>query len=169
MKRLVSFLAYGAAVLTILLAVALPIKVLPIFLSVVAALDLKIAPLYSGGKVDFVIDRGTHQIEVYHPVFPALIGEGSKGFVQLVWKPRSALPSEVKDEIDLNRDGAIDLEILFTNPPGDSPAPVMTVHPRSSWVKRVAQSPTLSLETVLIEKVGDSTFIRIPLQKIPSR
>jgi hypothetical protein len=165
MKRFFSGMAYGAAVLTILFALALPIKILPIFLSIVEAMNLKISPLYSGGELAFVIEREGHCIEVFRPVFPALIGEGSQGFVQMVWTPRNTLPAEVHETIDFNRDGIIDMDIAFTNPPGNSPAPVLTVYPRSPWVKAVHQSATTSFAEVLIEKVGNSMYIRVPLQK----
>ncbi len=128
-------------------------------------MDLKIAPWFSGGETAFVIDRGTHQIKVYQPVFPALIGEGSKGFVQLVWQPRSALPSRVRDEVDLDRDGIVDCEISYSNPPGTA-APVMTVRPRSPWVLPVQESPTTSFREVLIERVKDSMFVRIPIRRV---
>jgi hypothetical protein len=168
MKRMIHFLAYGAAVLTVLFALALPIKVLPIFLSVVKALDLKIAPWFSGGETASVIDRGGYQIKVYHPVYPALIGEGSKGFVQLVWQPRSALPSQVQEALDLNRDGTVDCELSFSNPPGKAATPLLTVIPKSPWVLPVHSSRTTSLHEVLIEKGRDAFFIRIPIRKMGS-
>ncbi|MGA2955466.1 MAG: hypothetical protein ABSF48_07075 [Thermodesulfobacteriota bacterium] len=168
MKRLTLFLGYGAAVLTILFALALPIKLFPVFLSVIGALDLKIAPQFSGGEVAFVIDRGSHQIKVYHPVYPALFGQGSKGFVQLVWEPRSALPSQVQDSIDLNRDGTVDCEISFSNPASEEAAPVLTVDPKSPWVFPAHNSPTISLEGPLIERVRDTMFVRIPIRKMGS-
>ena len=165
MKRMTHFLANGAAVLTILFALALPIKVLPIFVSAVRALDLKIAPWFSGGEVAFVIDRGRYQIKVYHPVYPALVGEGSRGFVQLVWQPRSALPSQVQDALDLNRDGNVDCEISISNPPGKADGPLLTVIPKSSWVLPIDRSRTTSLEEVLIESGRDALFVRIPVRK----
>jgi hypothetical protein len=168
MKRTIHFLAYGAAVLTVLFALALPIMGFPIFLSALGSLNLKIAPWFSGGEVAFVIDRGSHQITVYHPVYPALIGEGSKGFVQLVWQPRSALPSRVQEAIDLNRDGTVDCEISFSNPPGEESRPVLTVNPKSPWVSPVLDSPTTSLEGVLVERVKDAMFVRIPIRKMGS-
>jgi len=168
MKRTIHFLAYGSAVLTVLFALALPIKVMPFFLSVLGALELKIAPWFSGGEVAFVIDRGSHQITVYHPVYPALIGEGSKGFVQLVWQPRSALPSRVQEAIDLNRDGIIDCQISFPNPTAETAPLVLTVIPKSPWVLPVHSSPTTSLEAVLIEKGRDAIFVRVPIRKMGS-
>ena len=57
MNRIVYFLAYGAALLTVLFALALPMKILPIFVSAVGVLDLKIAPWFSGGEKAFMIDR----------------------------------------------------------------------------------------------------------------
>jgi hypothetical protein len=166
MKRMVPILAYGAAILTVLFALALPIKGFPIFLSVVGALDLKIAPWFSGGQVAFVIDRGEHQIKVYHPVYPALIGEGSKGFVQLVWQPRRALPPQVREMVDLNGGGTIDCEISFSSPRAEKTAPVLTVIPKSPWVLPVHNSPTTSFEGVLVERVKDAMFVRIPIRNI---
>ncbi len=165
MKRLVCFLAYGAAVLTVVFALALPIKVFPVFLSVIRSLDLKIAPWFSGGEAAFVLDRERYQITVFHPVYPALVGEGEKGFVQLVWRPRSVLPLQVHDSIDLDHDGSIDCDISFSNPGDEKTVPVLTVVPRSSWVLPVRNSSTLSLESVLIEKGRSEFFVRIPVKK----
>ncbi len=166
MKRLLRFLGYGAAALTILFALALPIRGFPVFLSALGNLGLKIAPWYSGGEVASTLDRGSYQIKVYHPVYPALVGEGEKGFVQLVWQPRSALPPRVQEEIDLNGDGTVDCEISFSNPPGETAIPVLTVKPKSPWVSPVQNSPTTSLEGVLIERVKDAMFVRIPVKKL---
>jgi hypothetical protein len=168
MKRAISLLGYGAAVLTILFAVALPVKIFPIFLSGIRALDLKIAPWFSGGEVAFVIDRGNYQIKVYHPVYPALMGEGSKGFVQLVWQPRSALPPQIQEAIDLDRDGIADCNISFSNPQDEATAPLLTTEPKSPWVFPIHNSPTTSFEGVLIEKVQDAIFVRIPIRKTGS-
>jgi hypothetical protein len=165
MKRMIYFLANGAAVLTILFAVALPIKVEPIFLSAVKSLDLKIAPWFSGGEAAFVIDRVTYQIKVYRPVYPALVGEGSKGFVQLVWQPRSALSSRVQDALDLDGDGKVDCQISILNPPGETAAPLLTVISKSPWVLPVQKSRTTSFEEVLVEKGRDAIYVRIPVRK----
>ncbi len=164
MKRTIPYLAYGAAVLTILFALALPIKVLPVFVSAVRALDLKIAPWFSGGEAAFVVDRGTYQIKIYHPVYPALVGEGSKGFVQLVWQPRSALPSEIQDSLDLDRDGKVDCEISVSNIT-EGGQPLLTVVPKSPWVLPVDRSRTKSLDEVLVERGRDAVFVRIPVRK----
>ena len=168
MKRMVPILAYGAAILTVLFALALPIKGFPIFLSVVGALDLKTAPWFSGGEAAFVIYRSDHQIKIYQPVYPALVGEGSKGFVQLVWQPRRALPPQVREMVDLNGDGTVDCEISFSNPPGETAAPLLTVIPKSPWVLPIHNSPTTSLEGVLIERVKDAMFVRIPIRRMDS-
>jgi hypothetical protein len=165
MNRIVYFLAYGAALLTVLFALALPMKVLPIFVSAVGVLDLKIAPWFSGGEKAFMIDRNHYQIQVYHPVYPALIGEGEKGFIQLVWQPRSALPLTVQDAIDLDRDGTVDCEISFSNIVSEKATPLLTVISKSPWVLPVQNSRTTSLSEVLIEKGQNAIFVRIPLRK----
>ena len=168
MKRIIHYGAYGAAILTVLFALALPIKVMPIFLSIIGDLDLKIAPWFSGGEAAFVIDRGNYQITVFRPVYPALVGEGEKGFVQLVWRPRMVLPLKVQDSIDLNRDGSVDCEISFSNPTDENAVPFLTVIPKSPWVLPVQNSQTISLSEVLIEKGRSDIFVRIPVRKIGS-
>jgi hypothetical protein len=141
---------------------------MPIFLSLVGALDLKIAPWFSGGEPAAVIDRGSYQIQVYRPVYPALVGEGEKGFVQLVWQPRSALPPRVQEAIDLNHDGIIDCQVSFPNPTTETARPVLTVVPKSPWVLPVHNSPTTSLGAVLIEKGRNAIFVRVPIRKMGS-
>jgi hypothetical protein len=168
MKRLLLFLGYGAAALTILFSLTLPLKGFPIFLSALGNLNLKIAPWFSGGEIAREIDRGNYQITVYHPVYPALVGEGQKGFIQLVWRPKSALPPQVQEAIDLNGDGTVDCEILFSNPPGETNPPLLTVHPKSPWVSPVHNSPTTSFEGILVEKVKDAMYVRIPVKKMGS-
>jgi hypothetical protein len=168
MKRPILFLGYAAAALTILFSLALPLKGFPVFLSALGALNLKIAPWFSGGEIAREIDRGNYQIKVYHPVYPALVGEGQKGFIQLVWRPRRALPPQVQEAIDLNGDGTVDCEISFSNPTGEAGPPLLTVHPKSSWVLPVHNSPTTSFEGILVERVNDAMFIRIPVKKMGS-
>jgi len=76
------------------------------------------------------------------------------------------LPSQVQDSIDLNRDGTVDCVISFSNPLGEEDAPVITVDPKSPWVFPSHNSKTASLEGVLIEKVKDAMFVRIPIRRI---
>jgi hypothetical protein len=159
------FLGYAAAALTVLLALALPIKGFPLFLSALGGLNLKIAPWFSGGEEAIVMDRGGYRIKVYHPVYPALVGEGEKGFVQVVWQPRSALPAQVQEMVDLNGDGTVDCEVSFSNPPGETGPPLLTVNPKAPWVSPVQDSPTRSFEGVLVERVKDAMYVRIPVKK----
>ncbi len=166
MKRIIALGSFGVAILTILFALALPIKVMPLFLSGVGALDLKVAPWFSGGVVAFVLDRGAYQVKVYRPVYPALVGEGEQGFVQLVWEPRSVLPAKVQDSIDLDRDGTVDCELSFSNLAEEKEGPRLTVIPKSAWVLPVHNSRTTSLSEILIEKGGSAIFVRIPVRKL---
>ena len=168
MKRIIHYGAYGAAILTVLFALALPMKGLPIFLSALGSLNLRIAPWYSGGEAAFVIDRSNYQIKVYHPVYPALVGEGSKGFVQVVWQPRGALPYQVQEALDLDRDGKVDCEISFSNPGDEKAVPLLTVNPKSPWVLPVHSSPTISFEGTLVERVGDAMYVRVPIRRMAS-
>jgi hypothetical protein len=91
-----------------------------------------------------------------------------EGFVQLVWQPKSGLPLRIQDSIDLNRDGARDCEIFFSNPAEKKAALFLTVIPKSAWVIPVHNSPTTSLAEILIEKGRDGIFVRIPVRKFRS-
>jgi len=165
MKRIIHFLAYTAAVLTILFSIALPFKILPVFVTAVRAMNLRIAPWFSGGEAAFVIDRGPYKIKVNRPVYPALVGEGSKGFIQLSFTPRAGLPPQIEDSIDLNRDGTVDCDISISNVANPSADARMTVTPKSAWVLPVRNSKTTSLDEVLIEKGKDAVYVRIPVRK----
>jgi hypothetical protein len=96
------------------------------------------------------------------------VGEGEKGFVQLVWQSRSVLPLKVQDSIDLNRDGTVDCEISFSNPTDENAVLLLTVIPKLPWVLPVQNSQTISLSEVLIEKGRSDIFVRIPVRKIGS-
>ena len=59
--------------------------------ALVAASGVKISPWYSGGEVVLSVDHGVYRTHVHRPVFDALIGEKSEGFIQLNWEPLAGL------------------------------------------------------------------------------
>jgi hypothetical protein len=72
---------------------------------------MKINPSLSGGDVAATIDYDSYTINIHKPVFEALIGESSRGFVQLDWNWNDSIPVPVTDTIDFNMDNETDFII----------------------------------------------------------
>jgi hypothetical protein len=79
--------------------------------ALVAASGVKISPRYSGGEVIRSVDHGSYRTHVHRPVFDALIGERSEGFIQLNWEPLAGLPGVIEESVDYSGDGKADFSI----------------------------------------------------------
>jgi hypothetical protein len=115
MKRLKSVLG------TLWAAAALPLVVV-LFLGfgrwpglLVAATGLEVAPRWTGGEVAASTPRDTFTIQVHRPVFDALIGESSKGFVQVDIVPAGgdALPARVVETVTPAANPALAFRLLL--------------------------------------------------------
>jgi len=67
----------------------------------VAATGLEVSPRWTGGEVTASIPRDAFTMRVHRPVFDALIGERSTGFVQVDLVPweGTALPAQVEETV----------------------------------------------------------------------
>jgi hypothetical protein len=74
---------------------------------------LKISARWSGGEVVQTIDHETYQTAIHRPVFDGLFGERSKGFVQIDWQSEQRLPDLIEENIDFDRDGQDDFQIIL--------------------------------------------------------
>ena len=99
---------------TLWAAAALPLVVV-LFLGfgrwpsvLVAATGLEVSPWYTGGSVAASIPRDTFTVQVHRPVFDALLGQYSKGFVQVDLVPTAG--------------GALPAQLVETVTPADNPA-----------------------------------------------
>jgi len=72
---------------------------------------MKVNPTISGGDVARSVEYEDYTLNIHEPVFEALIGESSKGFIQLDWIWKDSIPVPVKDSIDFNMDDHIDFII----------------------------------------------------------
>ena len=72
---------------------------------------MKINPSLSGGAVATTIEHDSYTVNIHEPVFAALIGESSRGFVQLDWNWKDSIPVPVTDTVDFNMDNEIDFII----------------------------------------------------------
>ena len=74
----------------------------------VAATGLEVSPWYTGGRVATSIVRDTFTVRVHRPVFDALLGQYSKGFVQVDLVPPAG--------------GVLPAQVVETVTPADNPA-----------------------------------------------
>jgi hypothetical protein len=72
---------------------------------------MKINPNFSGGDTAATICYENYTLNIHEPVFAALIGESSRGFVQLDWTWKDSIPVAISDSIDYNMDFAPDFII----------------------------------------------------------
>lgn len=163
MKRLTAVLGYTAAALTMLAAVLLPFLLFNLFIRGVAATGVRIDPVYTGGDPLRTIDQGGYQVVVHQPVWRRSPLERTDPFVQLDWKPVSALPARVSDEIDLDGDGNPDLRAVFEAPRDPAAALRVDVTPLAPRVLPMTGVSKQSF-SCLIARVGDSIVLRVPLR-----
>src|SRR5512146_2534464 len=117
MRKLKSALGYTAAVLTLIAAVLIPFLLMDVFTRGVAATRLRIDPAYSGGEASHTLNRGAYRIVVNRPVRKTAPLQRLQPFVQLTWKPASALPQNVSDAVDIDGDGTPDAAVKFALKP----------------------------------------------------
>ncbi|EKD69253.1 MAG: hypothetical protein ACD_47C00193G0005 [uncultured bacterium] len=79
----------------------------------VHASGMKISPMYTGGEVAKTIENKDYTTIIHKPVFACLIGESQKGFVQVVWRAKGALPAMIEEKIDIDGDEKPDFTLKF--------------------------------------------------------
>ncbi len=166
MKRSRIALAYAAASLTIVVAILTPFVLIGAFTHGVAAIGLRIDPVFSGGDAAYTVARPGYRIVVNHPVVPQAPLSGVPAFVQLAWEPASALPARVSDEVDVNGDGRPDLIVAFAVPRDVATPLTADVRPTGPVVvpTGVVHRDSLAL---LIARVGDRVVLRVPVSVMP--
>ena len=81
---------------------------------------MKINPIYAGGEVARIIHDSTLIISINKPVFEALIGESSEGFVQIKFEGDSLLPEMISQKIDFDNDGVQDFKLVINTKTNDT-------------------------------------------------
>ena len=163
MKRLLAILAYSVAVLTIAVAVLAPLVWFNFFTRAAARTPLRIDPLYSGGEPARTLARAGYQIVIYKPVPKRAPLSAAGSFVQIVWKPASALPASISEQLDLNGDGQPDAEVSFAAP-RDLHTPLrVSVKPLSGLILPLNEVGKDSFSS-LIARVNDAIIVRVPLR-----
>jgi len=154
-------LGYTAAGVTVFAALLVPFLLFGVFTKGFAALGLRVDEVYSGGPKVRTVQTGAYSIDIHRPVFPHLL-QTEKPFVQLDWKPVSALPLHVSDLVDVDGDGQPDIRVSF-DVPQDPKTPlrvsVEPLNPRYEAMRNVGKEKF----SRLIVRVDDAILVRVPL------
>jgi hypothetical protein len=111
MAKLKAILGYTVAALMIPLALATLMGLNDWMRLLVSTTGLTVSPWFTGGEVIQTVDHGDYQTRIHRPVFDALIGERSEGFVQVDWTPPTAVPARIDEQVDFDGDGQVDFHI----------------------------------------------------------
>ena len=154
-------LGYTAAGMTVFAAVLAPFVLYGLITKGVTALGLHVDEMYSGGARVRTVQAGAYTIDIHRPVLPHLL-QSEKPFVQLDWKPVSALPGHVADAVDVDGDGQPDLRVSF-DVPKDPKTPlrvnVEALNPRYEAMRDAGKEKF----SRLIVRVDDAILVRVPL------
>ena len=163
MKRLPAILGYAAAVLTIAIAVVGPLFWFGFFSRAAARTSLRIDPTYTGGEPARTIARDSYQIVIYKPVLKRAPLSPTASFVQIVWKPVSALPAAISEPLDLDGDGQPDCVVSFQVSRDPQAKLRVTVKPLTDLVQPMNGVGKDSFSS-LIARVNDAIVVRVPLR-----
>jgi len=163
MKRLTTLLGYTVAVLTIAVAVVGPLFWFGFFSRAAARTSLRIDPTFTGGEPARTLARESYQIVIYKPVLKRAPLSPTGSFVQIVWKPVSALPAAISEPLDLDGDGQPDCVVSFQVPRDPQAKLRVTVKPLNTLVQPMNQVGKDSFSS-LIARVNDTIVVRVVLR-----
>ena len=163
MRKLAAKLGYTGAGLTVFAAVLAPFFLYGVFTKGFSSLGLHVDEVYSGGPKVRTVQAAGYTIDIHRPVSPHMF-QREKAFVQLDWKPASALPPQVSDLVDIDGDGKPDVHVSF-DVPKDPKAPlhvnVEPLNPRYEVMRNVSKQKF----SALIVRVDDAILVRVPLAR----
>jgi hypothetical protein len=111
MSKLKAFFGYALAALGLPITLATFMGMGFLANSLVSATGLRVSPWYTGDVVARTVPHDGYETRIHRPVFMALIGEQSEGFVQVDWAPAGKVLSQVAEDIDYNGDGRPDFRL----------------------------------------------------------
>jgi hypothetical protein len=119
MKKLLTILGFTWAAICLLIVLVM-FPGLDSFSRQLAKLSfMKVNPTLSGGDTARSVVYENYTLYIHQPVFEALIGESSTGFIQLDWVWNDSIPVSVSDSVDFNNDNHIDF-VISIDPQSDS-------------------------------------------------
>jgi hypothetical protein len=120
MQKLKAIVGYAWAALLILVALAMLFGMGDWMKLLVSGTGLTISPWFTGDEVARTVEHDGYETYIHRPVFQALIGERSEGFVQVDWGPLNALPAQVDEEVDFDGDGQADFRVVLDTQSGEA-------------------------------------------------
>ena len=161
MKTLTAKFGYTGAGLTVFAAALVPFLLYRIFTKGFSSLGLHVDEMYSGGPKIRTVQGAGYAIEIHRPVSPHML-QSERPFVQLDWRPASALPPHVSDLVDIDGDGKPDIHVNF-DVPKDAKAvlhvDVEALNPRYKAMRNVGKEKF----SALIVRVDDAVLVRVPM------
>jgi len=107
---------------------------------------MKVNPVFTGGDIYQSFDDNGLTITLYKPVFEALIGKSSSGFVQVRFSAKDKLPLTIDRKIDYNNDGMDDFRLIINTQSGTTGIESLNNHVKdirvssrvkTDWIVRV--------------------------------
>jgi len=161
LKALTSKLGYSAAGLTVVAAALVPFVLYGVFTKGFAGLGLHVDEMYTGGPKIRTVQAAGYTIEIHREVSPHML-QRETSFVQLDWKPTSALPSHVSDFVDIDGDGKPDVHVAFDvprNPKAQLYADIEPLDRRYDAMRNMGKQKF----SALIVRVDDAVLVRVPI------
>ena len=155
-------LGYTAAGLTILAAILVPLQLMGMFSKGVVALGLHVDEKYSGGSKLRTVQVGAYSITIHRTVYPHML-ENESPFVQMDWKPVSALPKHVSDLVDIDGDGQPDVHVSF-DVPADPKAQIHADVVALDLHYEGLRDPGREQYSRLAVRVDDAILVRVPVK-----
>jgi len=161
--KLRAILGYSAAGVTILVTLLVPFFLMGQFAKGFASLGLHVDEVYSGGPKARTIQSAGYSIDIHRPVFPHML-QTEKPFVQLDWRPVSALPAHVSETVDVDGDGQPDIRVSFDVP--ENPKTPLRVNVVAlNWKYQSMENVSKEKYSRLIVRVDDAIIVRVPLAR----
>ena len=120
MKRLKSLFGYARAFAALVVVLGTFIGLDRYSRTIAEATGIDIHPRFSGGEILRIIDHGEYHAAVHRPVYDGLFGPGRHGFVQIDWGPAYRLPDVIREALDYDADGIVDLHFSLNTITGEA-------------------------------------------------
>jgi hypothetical protein len=116
-KRFQTILGYSWAVLALPILMATFIGMAFWAQLLANSTGVKISPWFSGGEIVRTNQHDGYETRIHRPVFDGLVGERSRGFIQVDWMvrdPRMELPPQIDEPIDYDGNGTDDFRVQLS-------------------------------------------------------
>ncbi|HTR26348.1 MAG TPA: hypothetical protein VMI10_20415 [Terriglobales bacterium] len=163
MKPPTAKFGYVAAWLTVFVAALVPFVLSGAFGKGFASLGLHVSEMYSGGPTVRMVQMAGYAINVHRLVAPKML-QREKAFVQLEWRPVSALPPRVSDLVDIDGDGKPDVRVMFDVPKDPKACLRVNVEPLNPRYEAMHNVAKLKFSELIV-RVDDAVLVRVPLAR----